>query len=174
MLFANRLKFNEFIPPFVCVDNLFTDTELEQIIKYCENRELEDARIVNSDTSQDLTLVNKDIRVSDVAMIHFDKEDNNWLFEKLWAITKRVNGESFQYDLTGFEAVQYTVYEGENSRYDFHTDMATGKLSLEEHLPRKLSFSLVLSDPDNFEGGDFQFYFGGHKPETITQKKEDL
>jgi PKHD-type hydroxylase len=174
MLFGRKLKFNEFIPPFVCIDNLFTDEELEQIIKYCEEMELTDAKIVNASNDEDLTIVNKDIRVSNVAMIHFNKEDNNWLFEKIWDITRKVNDNSFQYDLTGFDAVQYTVYEGEDSRYDFHTDMATGKLSVEEHLPRKLSFSLVLSDPETFEGGDFQFYFGGHEAENIVQKKGRL
>jgi PKHD-type hydroxylase len=174
MLFSNKLKFNEFIPPFVCIDDLFTSEELEQIIKYCEDRELQDARIITANSSDDLTVVNTDIRVSSVAMIDFLKDENSWLFDKLWKITKKINQDSFQYDLTGFEAVQYTVYDGNNSRYDFHTDMATGNLSVEEHLPRKLSFSLVLSDPETFEGGDFQFYFGGHKPETIVQKKGRL
>lgn len=174
MLFTKQQKFNEFIPSFVCVDDLFTDDELEQLIKYFEDKELHDAQILNGKTDEDLAIVNEDIRVSKVAMVHFLKEENEWLFEKIWEITKKINRESFQYDLTGFEDVQYTVYEGESSRYDFHTDMATGKLSVEERLPRKLSFSLVLSDPETFEGGDFQFYFGGHEPQTIIQKKGRL
>lgn len=174
MLFTNQQKFNEFVPTFVCIDNLVTDEELEQIIAYCETNELESARIVNNNKDEELTIVNKDVRVSSVAMVNFLKGENDWLFEKLWKITNKINQATFQYNLTGFNAVQYTVYEGENSRYDFHTDMATGKSSLEEPLPRKLSFSLILNDPETFEGGNFQFYFGGPQPETIVQKKGRL
>ena len=174
MLFTRQIKFNEFVHPFVCIDNLFTEEELDKIIKYCEGNGLEDAQIINEDNLGDSTLVNKDVRVSTISMVHFNKEENNWLFEKLWQITNKINAETFQYELRGFNSVQYTVYNGENSRYDFHTDMTAGPRSVEEQLPRKLSFSLVLSDASEFEGGNFQFFFGGHQPETIAQVKGRL
>jgi PKHD-type hydroxylase len=174
MLFTRQIKYNELIHPFVCVDDLFTDEELDKIVKYCESKGLEEAQIVNEKLSEESTIIDKDVRLSSVSMIAFDKEENNWLFEKLWKITNKVNEDTFQYDLRGFNSVQYTVYDGENSRYDFHTDMTTGSRSKEEQLPRKLSFSLVLNDPETFEGGDFQFYFGGHKTETIAQAKGRL
>ena len=62
----------------------------------------------------------------------------------------RLNTDIFRYDLYGLEkALQYTVYEGsEGGHYDWHVD--TGPHNPE---PRKISLSLQLSDPADYEGG---------------------
>lgn len=65
----------------------------------------------------------------------------------------RVNAETFGFRVVGVEArVAVLRYRGETGdRFLPHMDLGTGS-SL-----RKLSFSLLLSDPSSFEGGDLCF-----------------
>ena len=104
---------------------------------------------------------------------------SHWSAGFVWHYVQRANRENFLYDLTGIdgESLQYTVY-GEGEYYGWHTDqslstyykpvssssadrMDTGKLASDfvntncEYV-RKLSFSLLLSDPDTYEGGNLQ------------------
>ena len=102
---------------------------------------------------------------------------NHWVAGYLWHYVQRANRENFLYDLTNIdgESLQYTVY-GEGQYYGWHNDagidsfykpMSMGNRGHgEERLNdfvnencekvRKLSFSLLLSDPDTYEGGNLQ------------------
>jgi predicted 2-oxoglutarate/Fe(II)-dependent dioxygenase YbiX len=64
-----------------------------------------------------------------------------------------MNTEVFGFTLLGIEApVQVLRYRGESADgYVAHMDLAASRPL------RKLSFSLLLSDPDDFEGGDLVF-----------------
>jgi PKHD-type hydroxylase len=104
---------------------------------------------------------------------------SHWIAGFVWHYIQRANRENFLYDLIGIdgESLQYTVY-GEGEYYGWHNDqglstyykpvssptidrMETGKLASDfintncEYV-RKLSFSLLLSDPDTYEGGNLQ------------------
>lgn len=73
-----------------------------------------------------------------------------WIFRKLNAALHRLN-EAYRYHLLGFEALQVATYSVGNY-YDWHIDLGPGKNS-----SRKLSLSLRLSDPNDYEGGDLEF-----------------
>lgn len=104
---------------------------------------------------------------------------SHWISGFIWHYVQRANRENFLYDLIGVdgESLQYTVY-GEGEYYGWHNDqglstfyqpitsaskdrMDGGKLASDfvntncEYV-RKLSFSLLLSDPDTYEGGNLQ------------------
>lgn len=103
--------------------------------------------------------------------------DQHWVTGFIWHYVQKANRENFLYDLTQIDgnSLQYTVYK-EGQYYGWHSDedysqwhkpVAThNQYSLEdqqlEHLNqsiekvRKLSFSLLLSDPSSYEGGNFQ------------------
>ena len=73
----------------------------------------------------------------------------------------------FKYDLIYFEPMQFAEYK-DGGFFDWHVD------TLYHGVPnklRKLSLSLMLTDPDTFEGGEFQF-FNGSRP--LTGVKNDL
>ena len=81
----------------------------------------------------------------------------------------------FHYDLTFFQAIQFAEYQ-DGGFYDWHQD-ASGIDPNNEI--RKLSLSLILSDPDTFEGGELQFFNGGRPMEdqeniTARQLQQDL
>ena len=115
--------------------------------------------------------LNKDKRNSQNAWI----PTTHWVAGFLWHYVQRANRENFLYDLRNIdgESMQYTRY-GEGQFYGWHNDaglatqykpVANGNRSegiaqdfVNENieLVRKLSFSVQLSDPDDYEGGNVQ------------------
>ncbi len=77
--------------------------------------------------------------------------ESEWLFARLEAAILRLN-EGYRYDLLGFaEGAQVASY-GPGGHYDWHVDLGTGPQS-----SRKLSLSVQLSDPGDYDGGDLEF-----------------
>jgi PKHD-type hydroxylase len=101
---------------------------------------------------------NPDIRRSKLAWFNLN-EETTWLYDKLGYVVRQVNGQYFQFNLTGFaEPFQYTVYNGtERSHYDWHMDKGYADNGA---APRKLSLVLMLSDPDEYEGGELELMTG--------------
>jgi PKHD-type hydroxylase len=65
------------------------------------------------------------------------------------------NRNLYGYDLSCWsDRIQYTVYGDKGSHYCWHADSARSQLLPD--IVRKLSISLFLSDPDDYEGGEFQ------------------
>jgi len=80
---------------------------------------------------------------------------NHWIAGMMSHYIHAANTEIFQYDLTYWESdIQYTIYD-EGDRYGWHVD-TTQNLEIQ----RKLSISLCLSSPDEYEGGEFQILCG--------------
>ena len=118
------------------------------------------------------------------AGIGFDKVRNSkhtwvssshWTGGFLWHYVERANRENFLYDLKclDHEIIQYTIYN-EGDYYDWHTDggltthykpqfignstdgVGNDFYNQNTELVRKLSFSLQLSDPEDYEGGELE------------------
>ena len=79
------------------------------------------------------------------------------------AIVHHVNEARYQFDLWDVEPLQYTVYS-EGGYYGWHMDLGPGPAQR-----RKLSLTIQLSDPSEYEGGDFEAQTGS---EVITGPKE--
>ena len=63
------------------------------------------------------------------------------------------NNQVWQVDITGFvERLQFTEYDRPGTNYHWHSDTGGGMASL-----RKLSFSLQLTAPEAYDGGDLEF-----------------
>lgn len=96
-------------------------------------------------------------------------QPHDWVGPFIWSYIERINHENFQYDLShlAFNEVHHLTY-GVGHQYRWHSDdtiaMTTrrGPISWEcidlVHLEytRKLSFTLQLSHPDEYTGGDLQ------------------
>ena len=117
---------------------------------------------------------------------------NHWIGGFLWSFVERANRENFLYDLSNIdgESLQYTRYE-EGQFYGWHNDagLATqykpvsvgnrgnGQENVQDFVNencervRKLSFSLQLSDPDDYEGGNVQFLDEGGKSYFAPRKR---
>lgn len=88
-------------------------------------------------------------------------EPQGWLAGKLEEAIGHINAEFFGFDLGGFaDPFQYTVYR-EGGYYGWHMDGGANA--------RKLSLTLQLSGPDEYEGGDFLLHTG---PEMVSMGRE--
>ena len=91
--------------------------------------------------------------------------ESAWLFDKLRRIVVHLNGKFYRAELDGFtEPIQLSEY-GVGHFYDWHLD--TGK---EEASVRKLSFTVQLSDPSDYEGGDMEV-FASVRPDALPRTR---
>lgn len=105
-------------------------------------------------------------RDSSISFLNLD-EDTRWIFERLGQIVPRVNYDLFMYDITGIQSLQYTMYK-EDQFYDWHLDSRFAW----ENYPRKISGAILLSDPDEYEGGELEIMASG-SPDRITSVKPE-
>lgn len=88
---------------------------------------------------------------------------DDWLNAKVWEIAQAINDQVWQFELEGLkEPLQYTVYEP-GDHFGWHMDQGPSVA------PRKLSLSVQLSEPTDYDGGDFQVFGGG---DVLTMPKE--
>ena len=91
-----------------------------------------------------------DYRVSRITWLAPDPS-TEWLFHRLAALFHEAN-RHYGFELVGFvDALQYTVY-GAEEHFDWHLDLGPGSTSA-----RKLSMSIQLSEPGEYDGGALEF-----------------
>jgi len=93
------------------------------------------------------------IRDSNIAWLK-----NFWIYKEIrpfiWAANKQAR---WNFDYDAVQHFQFTKYEGNKKQhYTWHSD--NGKPEGPRNLVRKLSTTVMLSDPKDFEGGDLEFY----------------
>lgn len=78
---------------------------------------------------------------------------SHWIAGFCYHYILKANEENFHYNINSFgeRFIQYTSYE-KGHHYRWHTDSKYG-----DSTPRKLSFSLQLSDPEDYTGGQLEF-----------------
>lgn len=90
----------------------------------------------------------------------------------IWHYINYANRDSFGLDAVWLNDIQLTAYHGTNQdKYDWHQDSF---LMAEAPFQRKLSFVMQLSDPSEYEGGEFQFstnYVKGWNEEKMQAVK---
>lgn len=121
---------------------------IKKIVDFCETLPKEKGGVAGGDAGNALF----NYRKSSVAWVKFPDADPSakWLYDLLAPLVIKINDDFFKFQLYGFmENMQYAVYEGDGGHYDWHIDTVVGNMP-----PRKLSFSLLLSDPTSFDGGE--------------------
>jgi len=110
-------------------------------------------------------------RNSQIKWMPFSPE-TKWIYDKLGEMAMTANSEMFQFDIHNMpENIQYTEYYGSNKgHYDWHMDIgADGFMKF-----RKISITVQLSSPDEYEGGDLQIWTGGQYPYTAPRGKGNV
>lgn len=89
-----------------------------------------------------------------------------WLYERMAQLATEANNEFWHFDLTRIpEQIQYTEYLATNKgHYTWHQDIGPGILSA-----RKISVTVQLSHPDDYEGGDLQIDQGANNPVNCSR-----
>jgi PKHD-type hydroxylase len=91
-----------------------------------------------------------------------------WLYERLTNMIIEANDGLWNFDLLSApEQIQYTEYYAEEGgHYIWHQDIGPDILSL-----RKVSITVQLSAPDEYEGGDLEIWQGGEGPLVMPRGK---
>jgi len=76
------------------------------------------------------------------------------LTNQLWSFAHTANRNAFGFDISYLNDIQYTTYYADdNGKYDWHHDTFWGNPT---SFDRKISIVIQLSDPQDYEGGDFE------------------
>ena len=104
--------------------------------------------------------VNKKIRKSSVTFIP-KKPEFKFLYDRLLFDCHKVNRDFFGFDnMNMIESPQYSEYF-EDGHYTWHPDSEMNGIN--NGIVRKISMSVLLNDPREFEGGDFEILEEGRK-----------
>ena len=135
---------------FAYWNNVFTPEECERIIEYGNTKNLKDAIIYKNDNSP---LVDESLRKAKTTFLYpYPDKDMIFVFERIREIVKVLNERFFNFDIYGFaEGLQFGRYD-EGSFHAKHIDKTNAAII------RKLSVSIQLTDPEEYEGGDLSVF----------------
>jgi PKHD-type hydroxylase len=150
--------------PFAFWEGAFTPAELDRIEALGEAMAPAKATLFGGTETDEYA----DIRVTQTAWIPPSLE-TKWLYDRMQGAVRTINDQVWQFDLRGFsEHFQYAVYHGnEGGHFDWHVDQ--GDLTQS----RKLSLSLQLSDPSEYDGCELQLQ-GGRRTEIAPKQRGAL
>jgi len=135
----------------------FTKEECEKIIKIAKKKGL-----VKGETYSKL-----DVRKSQVSWL-YPSDDMEWAFRRVTDIVLDLNERFFQFDIFGLnEGFQFTNYKAPGDKYGKHVDRSLNQIV------RKLSISIQLTDPKEYEGGELYIY-DNEEGSTIDNKQGTL
>ena len=134
------------------------------------------------------TVVNEKIRKAKNAWL----PSTHWISGFIMHFVNLANTQNFCYDLTGLDGqtAQYTIYD-KGEFYNWHCDQGVStfykpesnqfhgyadkllkdKLSVDSELVRKLSFSLQLSNDEDYKGGELQIMDEADSIYEVPKKK---
>jgi PKHD-type hydroxylase len=153
---------SSFIPNLInyyYFDKVFDKEKLDKLEEQLKG--LSPEEMIEGNTAE---VVNKSYRNSRIHWIP-KTEEWKWLYEYMGQLAKHANDQIWHFDITHMnEMIQYTEYDEEyEGHYDWHVDVGAAETS-----KRKISISVQLSGPEDYEGGDLQFYI---KRDLITAPK---
>jgi PKHD-type hydroxylase len=134
--------------------------ECKQIIAYGNTHELDQGETVGN-------LYASDLRKAELTWLspHGELE---WLARRLTDVIQEVNRQYFGFDLYGMvEGFQFTKYEAPSGNHSLHMDSSPGITV------RKLSLSLQLSAPSDYEGGELEVVTG-KTPEVASKEQGSI
>ena len=144
-------------PTVVVHNDVFTNREISKIIFAGKNSECDLGKVQTFNGFE----VDPDIRKSKVSWLQSNKF-NAWIYERLTQYVNKSNDENWQYKLRAIQTLQFSEYDCRyEGQYVNHSDCAYG-LGIDAE-DRKISFSIQLSDPNDYEGGDLILNHGNER-----------
>lgn len=123
-------------------NNAFSKEECETIINIAKDKGL----------IKGTTKGKSNVRDSKISWL-YPTDNMDWLFRRVTDITLNLNERFFKFDLFGInEGFQFTNYEAPSGKYGKHIDRAINSPV------RKLSISIQLTNPKEYEGGELYLY----------------
>lgn len=120
-------------------------TTCNKIIQECEQLPSKEAAV----GGQSVNAVDSKVRKSE---IHW-AGDIQWIKDLIYGYAATANRNAFGFDINYLQDVQFTIYKGsDEGHYDWHYDTFWAG---ENAYDRKISVIIQLSNPSDYEGGEF-------------------
>jgi len=99
------------------------------------------------------------------------RDHSKWIYKVLSEMVFEANKNLFHFDIDMVtDPLHYVIYPTESGHLDWHMDIGRGFVN-----QRKIATTVQLSDPDEYEGGDFQCWYGGQNGFiNLPRKKGDV
>jgi len=141
---------------FAFWNNAFSKEECQTIINIAKDKGL----------IKGTTKGESDVRDSKISWL-YPADDLDWVFRRVTDITLNLNEKFFKFDLFGInEGFQFTNYKAPSGKYGKHVDRAINSPV------RKLSISIQLTDPEEYEGGELKLYDGENEENNVMDKAQ--
>lgn len=129
-------------------DKVFSPEELQHIDNLQSLYSYHLGTTVGNDENSD------QIRKSKIKWIGHD-ENSSWLYDKIQTMVLEAN-QIWQFQLNSIiDSIQYTEYYGGGGHYGWHMDIGPHPIN-----HRKISITIQLSNPDEYQGGDLELWTG--------------
>ena len=157
--------------PIITINHmLFSEEELNKLITDASNETMTGADIADThsltlEEYEEFQYSDKNPRRSNISWLKSETYD--WVYEKLQLVINHVNLTNFNKMLYGIEALQYSEYDSSyKGFYGPHIDVTSNT----EPVIRCLSFSLQLSKPEDYVGGELKIYNHVNSMSYISEK----
>ena len=145
------------------IEPIFTPEQCQNIIDMGHQQKQEEAKVGTKEGRQGGYDTKK--RITTISWIPFTALPE--MYKIIERTMRQVNGNHF-----GFEGMELTEYAQfteypKGGFYDWHMD-AEVNCRFEPPV-RKISMTILLSPPNEFEGGDLEFMTAGNKPPQLLQ-----
>lgn len=170
MSIINPVYRRDNMAPFFILDDIFTSEELDAITQYCVGGGTHKAQVMQSRGN---IVTDDKLRIADI-MMHKVSQDNRWIFDRVVEAFEVANRDAYNFELDGFNVMQYSEYNDKGAHYEYHMDVSFASVSDRFVIGRKLSLSIMLNDQSEFTGGEFQMIIDSQtieKPITVPHKR---
>jgi hypothetical protein len=148
------IKYNRILSKFAVVSDFLDQNEVETILSF------EKKLMFNKDQMNNK---NK----GDIAALPMSNE-TQWLFDKFSPLIGRVNADFFMADIDGYDNFQFSKHK-KNQECGWHYNVDFAFLNWE----RKICASIMLTDPEEYLGGELEIMSSGD-PEEVSPMKPPL
>jgi len=165
--------YNDFQPTsnwntFYYFKNVFNDRmirELEQMVhaNYKFSKGRTGVKELGTDTDSYKTN-NRDIAYLEPA------PHTKWLYDILFPLVLEANQKVFHFDIDVVtDPIHYVIYPTDGGHLDWHMDVGAHGVN-----KRKIATTIQLSDPSEYDGGEFEIWFGGQESVVVPREKGDV
>lgn len=151
------------IGSLVAWQDVFTPAELDVIERHGDSLSSAHAELAVRAPAYD------GIRVTQVSWFARSAQTES-IYARMEEAVLALNARYFRFDLSSLVPFQYAVYRGcEGGHFDWHKDYGRDPNAPQVE-PRKLTVSLQLSDPTQYEGCELQVR-GGHRIDVAPKER---
>ena len=172
--------YNDFKPTsnwntYAYYKNVFNDQMINDLTQMVEsNYKFSKGRTGNKKLGNDTDAYETNNR--DIAYID-PSPHSKYLYDLLFPLVLEANEKHFHFDIdTVTDPIHYVIYptpttpqKNDGGHLDWHMDIGAFGVN-----KRKLAMTVQLSDPKDYDGGDFEIWFGGQQAALIPREKGDV